>query len=166
MSRFWDWLDKEPTNWRQALRIIIVFTCANFAWAAWMMSILIASGIRPTTTGGPAFLSQPLGYILPVLFVAAAFEEMIFRLPLIFFARATDSRNVLVLAVAVFSALFGLAHGGLINLPIQGVAGVLLSVVFLKCGGLHNRPAKGLLASTTTHFLFNAVVFALVKFMR
>ena len=56
------------------------------------------------------------------------------------------------------SLLFALLHSGIGSIPFQGVAGVLLCITYLKCGGGENKHIKGLLSSSTMHFCYNCIV--------
>lgn len=81
-------------------------------------------------------------------------EEFDFRAPLFLVAFIPQ---LVIPAVLLFSALFGWLHGDLSNLAIQGVSGIIFSVMFLKFGGMQRsilKGLKGLLASTSTHTLF------------
>jgi hypothetical protein len=62
--------------------------------------------------------------------------------------------------VAVLSIVFGLAHGtDLWHACAQGGAGVILSFVFLRCGGLYGHPLRGWSCSSVTHALYNSVLW-------
>ena len=81
-------------------------------------------------------------------------EELYFRAPLFFVAFIPQ---LVIPAIFLFSVLFGWLHGDLSNLAIQGVSGIILSVMFLKFGGMQRnifKGLKGLLASASTHTLF------------
>ncbi|OGZ97663.1 MAG: hypothetical protein A2676_03635 [Candidatus Sungbacteria bacterium RIFCSPHIGHO2_01_FULL_51_22] len=58
----------------------------------------------------------------------------------------------------VLSAIFGAAHGNIINIFIQGVSGFMSLLLFLKCGGWQGRYVKALLTTGITHTLFNGVL--------
>src|SRR3989344_6876434 len=96
------------------------------------------------------------------LFTVAAVEEIVFRFPLaiaIYFELSL--KRVLIVAL-VLSALFGIAHGGIHNIFIQGVSGFIYSILFLKAGGLQKNYTKALTVTTTMHFLYNMTLVGIV----
>ncbi len=97
-------------------------------------------------------------YSPAILLGSAFFEELLFRLPLAIFVRMGWSLEKVFVVAVVLSLLFGFLHGGISHIFLQGVSGFIFSVVFLKCGGWQRNYAKALIASTVTHFMFNAVL--------
>lgn len=89
--------------------------------------------------------------------IAALAEELMFRAPLYLPARF-GFHKATVICLVVFAVAFGFAHGGIINIAAQGVGGILLGVVFLKCGGMQQKFFKALLASTSYHALYNCLL--------
>ncbi|MEI6346062.1 MAG: CPBP family intramembrane glutamic endopeptidase [bacterium] len=85
-------------------------------------------------------------------------EEILFRGPLAAVAYKYKQFERVIAWTLISSILFGLAHGGPANILMQGLGGITYSVVFLKSGGLHGNPLKGLLASSSCHALFNLIV--------
>ncbi|MEK9158616.1 MAG: CPBP family glutamic-type intramembrane protease, partial [Patescibacteria group bacterium] len=69
-------------------------------------------------------LFSPL-FILTVI-ILAAYEEMIFRLPLSFVVAIWGKSKILIAAIIVSSVGFGLAHGSLWHVCLQGIGGVIL----------------------------------------
>ncbi len=108
-----------------------------------------ADGTNPLTTWYFPFL----------LMEYALMEEIIFRLPLaiLITSESVGTKGIMLLA-GILSFMFGVAHGGLSHLPIQGISGFVFCLVFLKCGGLQKQFAKATAASAMTHFLFNLTV--------
>lgn len=69
---------------------------------------------------------------------------------------------VVMTAVAVASSyVFGLVHGGVGNIFIQGVAGLLMSFVYLRWGRLGFDPGKGLWAAFVLHAANNGSFVAI-----
>lgn len=65
---------------------------------------------------------------------------------------------LLVLCCSVLvSAHFGYVHGGPVNILLQGVSGLVFTVMFLKWSGFGRDLVKGLVASMTLHATVNAV---------
>lgn len=95
-------------------------------------------------------------FMIPVVMM----EELIYRAPLVLVAHF--SRPLIIPSILVSSVLFGWAHGDWTNIFVQGVDGIIFSVVFLKCGGMRNNLPKGLLSATIAHILFDMSVWTLV----
>lgn len=104
--------------------------------------------------------------VWPVLFIAAAAEELIFRLfPLVAAFLIFGRRLIPVLAIALGASLiFGVLHGNYLNIFIQGASGFLLSLLFLKCGGYNGNILKAVASSSLGHFLLNGLI-ALTLFL-
>ena len=49
-------------------------------------------------------------------------------------------------------------HGGYEFLYLQGVSGVILSIIFLKCGGAVRNFGKAYVSSFIAHLLYNFVL--------
>ncbi len=68
---------------------------------------------------------------------------------------------VLLLVALLSSLVFGLIHGNAGNIFIQGFAGVLLSITFLKWGKLGLEPLSGLFAAFALHVANNLAIYML-----
>ena len=99
-----------------------------------------------------------------------SWEEVVFRvLPLgfaIFLSQAGMKRFILILTTLIFSSVaFGLTHGAVHNLPMQGVVGFCFGLIFLKWALPARDPwagiSKGALAVMCTHGMYNALMLAL-----
>ncbi len=82
-------------------------------------------------------------------------EECIFRFVPLALSSWSKNRWHVAIAIGISSFAFGLVHGGYANLPIQGISGVVFSLVFLKWSGWLEDLGKGLFASTAVHIAFN-----------
>jgi len=144
---------------------VLVMFCA---WAAMLVLALAALVLyrlldvsRPVTE---STLSLPIltPFFVIVITLMVLTEEIVFRfLPLSLTVWVTQGNHIAITIVVIISSfLFGWLHGGLFNVPIQGVGGVILSAVFLWCGGEENRPFSALFASTAVHWLYNATILA------
>lgn len=121
----------------------------------------------------------PSGHREPIPILAASFpfkvvyyaikEEFLFRfIPLVaavlFFRKKHGTLNIarisLVVAIS-FSCWFGFLHGGIVNIGFQGFLGLILSVAFLKCGGLQRHYLMALMSSMALHAAFNFFVAAI-----
>lgn len=124
----------------------------NF-FALWVMS---AFGVAPEP---PRNKIPILVWWFPLfLFVAALIEEVIFRLPLALIVKKWGNSWQLFIAIVLFSMAFGMAHGSVKNIPLQGTFGLIYCLIFLKCGGLQRRYGKALCASTLAHVTMNGII--------
>ncbi len=71
-------------------------------------------------------------FVLEAFFVALT-EELIFRIiPLWILLKLSGLRTPTLVVLIATSIAFGLAHGGTFFLPMQGVAGLVFGLMFLK----------------------------------
>lgn len=124
----------------------------------WLLAVMefSALGFDVTSVKRQEFWSGWHGFagIWPL----AGLEEIFFRAPLAIAAVLGPTWLVPLLAT-LLSALFGLGHGAsLQHLVIQGGEGLILSFIFLRCGGLFGEPFKGWACSTMAHGVFNSVI--------
>lgn len=157
MSRVLTWFRTEVTG----------SDVITYIWVSALLKIPIAIGSHAVLRlFGVELSNENAGEISTLSLLDAAFiipcaafiEEVLFRLPLSipwYFGQP-----LLSLPFAVFlSGFFGWVHGDLSNIAVQGLGGLVMSIVFLKCGGLQGKIIKPLLASTSTHALFNAHLY-------
>lgn len=163
----WGWLSDEPTTWRAIAVFIVNIVAVSLAWNFVMLIILNFLGMLAPAEGAQGIAQSATGWpiwiiVFFTLFILAFMEEVLFRFPLFFVALIVFGKkwplSVNLWSIVILSAIFGYLHGNWINIFIQGVIGVFLSFAFLKGGALAVRPGKGLLISTTAHFLYNAAV--------
>lgn len=108
-------------------------------------------------------------HLLTALPIIVVLEETFFRfIPfLILFVIIRKIQNqykiLLTISVAIISSfVFGYLHGNILNIPVQGVMGILFAVMYLKAGGYNNKqPFQALVVSSTTHLCFNLIIFGL-----
>ncbi len=161
MQRLIRWLNVEA----RGAKLIGMVTGATLAGIVLckltLLALILAGYYPPAVPGAHALLNEgPVGWIVTLLGLSAISEEFFFRAPLFAIGKAC-SRTVTLGAAAGLSIIFGLLHGGLAHIPLQGVLGFILSLVFLKCGGLQCNFYKALAASSATHFLYNMGVVAI-----
>lgn len=133
-----------------------------------LFTILVAVVICDIDTSSRAPLSFKIEFTFMfyvTLLGSAALEEAAFRYP-ITIAVDLESRVgtfplVIVSAIAL-SILFGYLHGGILFIFIQGVSGLLYSVLFLKCGGYARKALKPVATCTAAHFAWNAGFFSTI----
>jgi len=158
------WLRKEAQG-KAALFWILATVKVNFVYAFVALWVLISVGvIVPASPGVDDFLDIGFVALLLISLKYALFEELLFRFPLAILVWLQYSLGNLLVFALMFSILFGLAHGSPENILIQGVFGFMLSLLFLKCGGLQGRPFKALACTFAAHWLYNASVFLIGMF--
>ena len=141
--------------------VFCVICCTIFSIIYGLTAGFIAekiTGRHCTVDFGP-INALPLIFFSASLFFSALAEEIFFRAPLVYVASIFQSIKITLIAAAIFSIIFGMLHGGLRNILIQGVMGFLFSMSFLKCGGFHGKVFKPLLSATSAHFLYNFIIF-------
>lgn len=161
------WFEKEVVGWREVLRFSVVAMIVAGLWSFLAATVLVPapqledySQMRNHEILLKFFREYPLTFC-GVLLVLAVVEEVVFRLPLVLAKRIFCSTTSVLACAIVFSAVFGYVHAGGWSIPVQGVTGLVLSTIFLKCGGLHGRAIKALSVVTFSHFLFNVSFFQL-----
>lgn len=149
-----------PSSWKGYAIAVAVGVLANLVWSFASTAALWAMGIELVPVVGADLFESWSG--LAVIWPLVAVEELIFRVPLAIPA-ALGWERLLPPSIAALSVLFGLAHGGgFPHVLVQGGAGVTLSLVFLRCGGLHRRVARGWACATASHGIFDTALWALV----
>lgn len=166
MQKLWIWLEQEATDIEEILGLIWIFFCIDIAVSLigiFVVEIII--GVKLPECG-VYLLKYPFYLFVLMLMGAVAIEEFIFRfIPLsiaYLLARKIWNFPFLFIVFAVVSSFFfGWAHGTIYNVLIQGVSGILICLLFLKCGGYQGRIFKALLVTSCYHFFFNFVLFLL-----
>lgn len=95
----------------------------NFVWTVCVLYVLRTVG--------------PSSIIAPEVFYSCLFaplwEELAFRFVPISIARRAG-REVMIPVIVASSIIFGILHGGYLNILIQGVGGFALSLVYIRNG--------------------------------
>lgn len=160
MERLWNWLKNEPKGFFAICGFVFFIIVCTLAWNVAMDFIVQFFGVQmaPSDDKLVKLLNDSLVNFIFVLFFAAAIEEIMFRIPLIFILNVSDSRPFLVFNVLAISAIFGFLHGGLVNILYQGAGGVFFCVAFLKGGAINDNLGKGFFIATFIHFLLNVIL--------
>lgn len=85
-------------------------------------------------------------------------EELVFRLCFLVIPCLKEDEFGIGVAAIGSSILFGLVHGGPMNIILQGVAGVAFCVQFLIFGGIEKDFVKATTSTTITHTLVNLIL--------
>lgn len=126
------------------------------------------------------FGSSGIAKLLSLVFILAllaALEEIVFRFFPVFFCLAvihcighlfsyrSSWGKVLIWPKVLFlipaSIVFGYLHGNEYNILMQGVAGGIFSMVFLRCGGVSNKLIRATFWSSLTHMAFNSILIGI-----
>lgn len=158
MAKFIAWL-KDEAKWKDVFGVILAFVFLNLFWDYLAVVIMIGTiglDVPPVVDGTTLILSWNF---LATLILAVFVEEVIFRVaPLTLATLLCKSPQTVLLVAGASSVIFGLVHGSWHHIFIQGVAGILFSCVFLKCGGFSKKYVKATAASVATHFLVNGIL--------
>lgn len=156
MTRFFTWLKTPPSSywslaWKGAL-LAFVYAIV-FCVLEWYGFIPTTGDWQGTDDMSPdTFLGFIIVMIVSTPFVAPM-EELLFRAPLSLLSR--KSPRMVALSSLVLSGLFGYVHGGLATVPVQGVLGILLSLIYLKAGGSTGKFIRPFVVSSVAHILYN-----------
>ncbi len=121
-----------------------------------------------------SFPHSAFGYLflLAWLVEIAVVEELLFRLiPLRLVMRLWRTPLAVTVTAVVAAIVYAYGHGlvagagplgSLAYIWPRGADALVLSAVFLKCGGWQRRPFKGLCFSALTHWLYDVASFTMV----
>ncbi len=158
-----EWLQREPRGKSLCLFIIMcVLAMLTYVLCFELVTKMltnIISLVKINNSGGIRIFTF---YFPFLMFFFAIVEEIIFRAPLILFITMNCRLRTMLFFAVLFSVIFGFLHGGIKHIFIQGVSGMMLSIAFLKCGGLQKKYTKALLTSTTVHYIYNMILVALL----
>lgn len=183
-DRFCHWLEKEPTGrqyWKFLRKTLVVMLCYNFSAGffivAWKLpKLFLASDVVAERIQIMAdFILNGNPYLLFLLLVKIViWEEFCFRwAPLFVAVKFFKKRYLILLTLIASSVVFSWMHkpeseadNWYIFIFLQGMAGMALGVVYLKCGIFHGRVLKAAFSSFLVHYVFNAflILMAIVLF--
>ncbi len=94
---------------------------------------------------------------IPWLYFYAGIEEFIFRILPLTWAMRELSRTNIVIAALVSAVAFGFVHGGLANIPLQGLGGFVYAIIFIKYAHGERYMEAGFVV-ITIHVMFNVLI--------
>lgn len=107
-----------------------------------------------------------IGSIIAIFVIISIVEETLFRLlPMYLAVRFLKTPTGIFGAAIVSSVIFGVIHSGLNGIIDQGVGGLLICLVFLKCGGFQKRYWKALAATSALHIGLNLTFLGEIIFI-
>ncbi len=154
LQRFYIWLQK-PLIARKIPSYVLGATLLNL-FATLSMAVFLMQYNAPL----PQLISKDdaLWYMPLLLLIDVFIEELLFRAPLSIKAfQSTPTR--LLISTLTISALFGFVHGTVFNIAIQGISGIIFSILFLKGGGLQGKFWRGIALSGAVHALGNGILW-------
>jgi hypothetical protein len=152
---------RSPARWWGFVLTIILGAMACLVWGFAIATVL---AIFMEVTPGQNLDFFTTWRHIATLWPQVGIEELVFRAPLAL-PLAFGLRQLVLPMTITLSILFGLAHRvDLPHLAIQGGEGVILSVVFLRCGGLHRGPFRGWACATAAHGLMDSAIGLLLYF--
>ena len=155
-----DWctspVSARPHEWAYYRLPIIVFVTDVFL-SFTLGALLVVTGVELEEISlGIPILSIWFFFFLLLI---STIEELIFRIvPLTIVMSATERRFVYLLAAIITGATFGYVHGGLGNIPVQGIGGFLYAVLFIKYAHNGDRFLEASMVVIAMHTAFNGLI--------
>lgn len=139
-----------------------------FLVIAWdqIYSIIVAQLLYTSTQLESMYGEEVATVVVPTLWweylidlvAVVTLEELIFRIiPLIILIRYVKNKFIIILSVLVLSVAFALIHGGWEKVLLQGVGGVMYSIIFIKYSAGGTRFLQASAIVILMHIIFNLV---------
>lgn len=161
MEQLYNFLSEEA-NWWGTIFLVIAVVTIDLTWTILVSSFFYLIGIKAPDDNITYYDS-----IVPInnwrcffrVWLGACLEEYLYRFFPIFisveFLLPASSFSAIIAVIIATSIIFGWAYGNFWCIFVQGVAGLLYSLLFLKCGGLTDDYFKAFFAATSAHFIHN-----------
>lgn len=159
MERFLSslFVPEDLSFWQKFKNLLYIFAL-NTIWCC--VALLFLTWLFPKADAASILGVPPMSQVMynPVVvffwavIMAPCWEEAIFRYFPAKLAQSIDSgdRNRFKIAIIIFSSIiFGLVHGSVLNILIQGVGGLFLFWIYCK---------NGLVWSILSHALWNGMI--------
>jgi membrane protease YdiL (CAAX protease family) len=171
MDRIFAWFENEAKfeSRISSFMFIVIGKLLLLGLGLWLVS-LFPSPHFAEGTGDSSAAIQEYGWFftLGIFCVLGPFlEELLYRvIPLGFAAWLVSGLKLtqpglaaafMVAAILASSAWFGLSHGDWANLFIQGAAGVVYAIVYLKWSRMGAKIGRGWLATAGIHGTYNLI---------
>ena len=154
------WIIKEPQTLDGCILVVLFVFSLDLTWM-----VLTIPFITPLidATNDQTVRTAAEFHPFYLLFFAAFFEEIIFRvLPLFFCVILFLRKSTIIWIAFVSSAIFGFEHGSWVHILMQGEAGFVYCLAYLKCGGWRGAILKPLSVTTSAHVAWNMMIFYLL----
>lgn len=106
-------------------------------------------------TSSFSVLATVAAVIFLIVLLEVIIEELVFRLPLALFINGPSSLVPIALILSITSGYF---RGGWLNVPLQGVVGLFLSIMFIKIGAPERKFARAYWSCVFVHALLDCIV--------
>ncbi len=167
MKLFESWLSKQ-WSFKTLVWLVPAIVIAKLFYGIFIITAYKCIGVQEPPDSElitQLLRSKPLELFLLACFVGPIAEELMYRfLPMWVGVEFSRSPYILLLIIIVSSVLFGYGHYGWWSLMIQGVGGIVSSIIFLKSGGYESNYLKALTTVIILHAMFNTVLFCLIFF--
>jgi membrane protease YdiL (CAAX protease family) len=151
-----DWIFSPPRDTKQILLILTIIGL-DFIQSTLVGGYLFTNNLLPEYLFDSTIINS-WAFIFHLLF-DVVYEEFLYRIiPLAIALRYIKSEWFVLMIVLISSLLFGYHHGSYANILIQGIGGLLYSLIFIKYseGG-----TKLIYAGTVvilTHLIYNTLI--------
>lgn len=152
MKKVLTWLNDEVLGYKVVIYVLVTLGI-DFILEYSLVDLLSYLSFKLPPREPSLDMTQP--YFPVLLFSFVAIEEFIFRLPLVVAIEVWGLSSKVLACAFGLSFVFGILHGNIVNLFAQGMGGICLSFLFLKCGGFRNNYVKAFLVTTSAHFIWN-----------
>ncbi|MFH1668090.1 MAG: CPBP family intramembrane glutamic endopeptidase [Candidatus Komeilibacteria bacterium] len=164
MNRIYEWISHE-VSFQEALKLTFKVTVLMLGYGIAIVLLFRHFGIVESRG-----VAMKINVIM--LINVIVMEELFFRLPLSIITRYISTKGFIVLSFVLLSIFFGWMHGHWLFIFSQGVLGIALSLVYLKCGGFSKnlltavssgRIFVGLLCAVLLHSSYNCAMFYFIQ---
>ncbi len=157
--RFQTWLYAPFTVWD-----FVYFVVLYLFWevADFTLGGIIIFGVPPPDTFSPFHLPAISDAVdVFILFIGVSLEEMFFRIiPLLLAMRFWGVSLPMTVVLVASSLVFGVAHGNILNIFIQGGAGLFFGLFFIKLSEGGKRPWRAAIFVILLHFAYDMLLGA------
>ncbi|MDB5194001.1 MAG: phosphatase family protein [Parcubacteria group bacterium] len=161
MHWFFEWLRIKPTGYG-VIRLLVLTFGLDYLYTYSAATFLSRCGMKFKSNGlalVDLWFESRIDFCGTLVWYATL-EEFKYRLlPIGILVGFHASPRVLMTGIIVSSMWFGLIHGKPSHLLIQGIGGLLYSIVFLKCGGVEGRIFFPFACVCALHYAWNGLVF-------
>ena len=153
-----DWIFRPPTA-KEYMRLPFIVLGLDLLYNLAVIIVLVLLGIDPEPVDDThAVPIASWWFVLSIVWVSIE-EEVIFRIiPLVLLLRYVRNRVIIMVAVLAISALFGYVHHGWESIAMQGVGGVLYSILFIKYAENGTRYYQASAVVILVHTIYNAII--------
>lgn len=147
---------------------LVVSSVVLSIWANYAIFPMVVKANLPLSVNQSAIAMTGTLNLIPlpegfgILFFPAAAEEALYRfLPMAACLMFPKMRKFWPIFILASSAIFGLMHGSVGHIFLQGVSGLIYGLAFLVIArkGDYESLFNGFMTSTVIHALFNTVLF-------